>query len=71
MDIGFLERLGIAPETFTALVSAGHDDQALARLLDELVPAERREAANRWILHDKRRSLDSQDEEEGRLPAPL
>lgn len=70
MDIGFLERAGVAPETFTALVSAGNDDEALLRHFDQHVPAERRDAANRWILKDKSRSLDRQDEEEGRKLKP-
>jgi len=66
MDRGFLERLGVAPDEFTALVASGLDDAALAAALDTRTTPERREAANRWILEEKAESLARQDAEEGR-----
>lgn len=66
MDVGFLERLGVAPGEFTALVSAGSDDATLVAELDRRTTPRRRTAANRWILKEKAASLDRQDHEEGR-----
>ena len=67
LSMGFLERAGVTRETFDALVDQGADDEKLVTYFDRHVPPDRREAANRYVLEEKRDSLDEQDEEEGRL----
>jgi hypothetical protein len=64
---GFLERCGISPQTFTALITGGAEDEDLVRYFDHHVTAEQREAANRWVLVENATDLDEQEREEHRL----
>lgn len=63
---GFLRAAGVADIEFDHLVRLGYTDEQLARWFDEHVSDDRREAAIRYVLHDKAESLASQDAEEGR-----
>jgi hypothetical protein len=62
---GFLERCGVSLEAFDALIVQGADDGELVAYFDRHVPAERREAANRFVLEEKAANLDAQELEEG------
>jgi hypothetical protein len=65
MDKGVMERWGIAPEEFDAAVRTHKDDASILEWLRSRVTPEQIEAANRWLLSEKRENLDRQDSEEG------
>ena len=66
LSMGFLDRAGIGANAFDALVGQGTDDEELVRYFDEHLSDDQRQAANRYVLEEHRRSLDAQDAEEGR-----
>lgn len=69
MSLGFLERCGVTPEAFTALVKADADDDGIARYFAEHVTPERRDIANRWVIVDNAADLQEQARDEG-YPEP-
>lgn len=66
LSMGFLERTGVTRNAFDLLIAQGLDDQQLFEYFDNHVSDEQREAANRYVLEEKRQALDEQDAEEGR-----
>ncbi|TAM60914.1 DUF5069 domain-containing protein [bacterium] len=66
---GFLERCGVTPEVFTALIRSGASDEELVRYFAMHVDPQRRDAANRWVLVDNAEDLREQEREEGEPPA--
>lgn len=65
MDLGMMERWGIARKEFDAALALNPTDEALHAWLRSKVPPERIRAANDWLLAEKRENLDRQDAEEG------
>ncbi len=65
LSMGFLRAAGIAKTDFDGLIRGGASDEDLVEYFDRHVPAERRDAANRFVLHDMASHLDEQDAEEG------
>jgi len=61
LDKGFLERAGVAEDEFLELVARGVTDDELGSYFERHVPADRREAANHWVLVDMAGHLDDQD----------
>lgn len=66
LSMGFLEHLGVTTSAFDLLVGQGLDDAQLVKYFDEHVSDEHRDAANRYVLEERRLSLEEQDAEEGR-----
>ncbi len=69
MDKGVMEHWGITPEEFTQAVRTYATDDEIYAWLKERVPAERAEAANRWLREEKGENMDRQDAEEGATSA--
>jgi Domain of unknown function (DUF5069) len=65
MDKGVMERWGITPEQFDAAIRTHTADDQILQWLRERVTPEQIEAANQWLLSEKRENLDRQDAEEG------
>ncbi|MBV8163240.1 MAG: DUF5069 domain-containing protein [Candidatus Eremiobacteraeota bacterium] len=64
MDRAMLRRWGIRPSEFTAAAEEYQNDSQILSWLAERVDADRREAANAWLLGQGYR-LDRQDADEG------
>jgi Domain of unknown function (DUF5069) len=65
MDKGVMERWGVTPDQFDAAIRAHTTDDQILQWLRERVTPEQIEAANQWLLTEKRENLDRQDAEEG------
>ena len=65
MDKGVFERWGVTPDEFDAAIRAHTTDEALLQWLRERTTPGRIEAANAWLVSEKRENLDRQDAEEG------
>ncbi len=63
---GFLKAAGVSEQEFDRLIRDGATDEQLARHFEQHVPAERRTAANHFVLDTMASHLDEQDAEEGR-----
>ncbi len=63
---GFLHAAGVSDQDFQRLISDGASDDDLVKYFDEHVPAERKTAANHYVLETVASHLDEQDAEEGR-----
>ena len=64
MDRGVFERWGVHAREFeVALREHGTDEGVLEWLRGRVAPAQQ-EAANRWLLEERRANLDRQDREE-------
>lgn len=63
---GFLKAAGVSQADFDTLVQGGASDEDLVAYFDQHVTAQRREAANRYVLETVASHLDEQDAEEGR-----
>ena len=63
---GFLRAAGVSDDDFKGLIRDGASDEDLVTYFDQHVTAERREAANRYVLDTMASHLDEQDAEEGR-----
>lgn len=69
LDKGVFERWGITPADFDqALATCETDEQILAWVKARVSDA-KREETNRWVLVEKKNSLDKQDSEEGVVAA--
>ncbi len=66
LSLGFLKRVGVSEGDFDHLIREGAGDEALIKYFDEHVSDEQRENANRFILDERRTSIEQQDREEGR-----
>ncbi len=64
MDQGMFERWGITAAEFDTFITQHDGDDALLRWAQERVSAQRIEAANEWLVSEKRENLDRQDREE-------
>jgi hypothetical protein len=65
MDKGVMERWGITPGEFDAIVQSQPSDEGIYQwLLSRTTPA-KIEAANQWLLDEKVENLNGQDAEEG------
>ncbi len=69
MDKGVFERWGITVAEFDRAIATRRSDDAIVAWLHERVDAQHRDAANRWLTHDKAANLDKQDAEEGVVAA--
>lgn len=65
MDKGVFERWGISVAEFDEAIKTRRTDDDIFAWLSERVDTARRDAANRWLTHDKSANLDRQDSEEG------
>jgi hypothetical protein len=65
MDRGVFERWGIAPADFDAALATCTTDEQILAWVDARVTPEGRDAANHWIIDDRKENLDKQDTEEG------
>jgi hypothetical protein len=66
LSMGFLDRAGITKQAFDDRIKQNATDAELVAYFDEVVPDEKRDAANRYVLDDMSKHLDEQDAEEGR-----
>lgn len=64
MDRGVFKRWGLTPAQFDAALHRHAGDDGLLQWLREHVSSAKREAANRWLLEERRGNLDAQDREE-------
>jgi len=64
MDRGVFDRWGIEAKAFEAALRAHADDADIVTWLKERVTPEQRDAANRWLLQERRSNLDAQDRDE-------
>jgi len=65
MDKGMFTRWGISVGDFEDALRTCSDDAALLRWAQQRIDAAKRDAANHWLLTEKKSSLDRQDSEEG------
>jgi len=65
MDKGVMDRWGITPEEFDSALQEHRTDEAIYEWLRSRTTPEKIEAANQWLLNEKRDNLDRQDAEEG------
>ena len=65
MDRGVFDRWGISSKTFDAAIETAQTDEAILTWLRARVSDQNRDAANSWLLDEKRSSMDKQDAEEG------
>lgn len=65
MDQGVLARWNVPQHEFEEALRRFPDDQQLGSWLAERVAPENIQAANQWLLDEKRENLDRQDAEEG------
>ncbi|MDQ6929535.1 MAG: DUF5069 domain-containing protein [Candidatus Eremiobacteraeota bacterium] len=64
MDQGVFERWGISPAVFDRAIAENASDDTILKWVQGKVSAQAREAANTWLLEEKRENLDRQDGEE-------
>jgi Domain of unknown function (DUF5069) len=65
MDKGVFQRWGVTPEAFDAALATCTTDAQILAWANANVKAGGREAANAWLLDEKKESMDKQDAEEG------
>ena len=65
MDQGVLERWGVTPHQFDAVIKTIDTDEEILAWAERTVGAAKRDLANRWLLDTKTENLDRQDREEG------
>jgi hypothetical protein len=65
MDKGVMERWRISHDEFEEAITSHTTDQAIGEWLVTRTTPERIGGANRWLLDEKKASLDRQDFEEG------
>jgi hypothetical protein len=65
MDKGVMERWGITPDEFDQAIRTHTTDQTIQQWLLARTTPGRIADANRWLLDEKKASLDRQDSEEG------
>ncbi|MDQ2663932.1 MAG: DUF5069 domain-containing protein, partial [Candidatus Eremiobacteraeota bacterium] len=65
MDRDVFERWGISSADFDRALQTHADDDAILAWASERVSADRRTAANEWLLRECTDNLDRQDREEG------
>lgn len=64
VDQGVLERWGSSPEEFNQVIAIHRDDESILKWAQAAIPAERRAAANEWLVSERIENLDRQDREE-------
>ena len=64
MDRGVFERWGIKAEEFDEALRSHAQDQDVLEWLRKRVGPAQQEAANRWLLDERRTNLDAQDRDE-------
>jgi hypothetical protein len=69
MDKGVFERWGITPQDFDAALETCDTDEKILGWVKSRVSDAQRDAANQWVLVEKKASLDKQDAEEGVVAA--
>jgi hypothetical protein len=69
IDRAMFERWGITRETFDEALSTCTTDTAILAWASEHISAERREAANQYLLTERLANLDKEDAEEGVVAA--
>lgn len=69
LDRGVFERWGISADQFSAALEKNDTDEKILAWVNERVSAQQREAANTWVIVEKKPSLDKQDSEEGVVAA--
>jgi hypothetical protein len=69
LDKGVFERWGITSDEFDEALKTIDTDEAIHAWLQARVSDAQRDAANEWVINDKKPSLDKQDAEEGVLAA--
>lgn len=66
LSMGFLERTGVTRNAFDHLILQNLSDEQLVEHFDRHVSDQQREAANHYVLEERRDHLDDRDAEEGR-----
>jgi hypothetical protein len=69
MDRGMMERWGVTPDEFDAVVARCSDDAAILRWARQTISDDAADAANSWLCVEKCENLDRQDGEEGAFAA--
>jgi hypothetical protein len=69
LDKGVFERWGITPAQFDEALTTIDTDDAILAWVQSRVSDAQRDAANAWVIEEKKASLDKQDAEEGVLAA--
>jgi hypothetical protein len=69
MDRGVFERWGVTSEQFDQAIKTLDTDEGIHAWVRSHVSEEQREAANQWVIVEKKASLDKQDAEEGVVAA--
>jgi hypothetical protein len=69
LDKGVFERWGITPAQFDEALTTIDTDEAILAWVQARVSDRQRDAANAWVIGEKKASLDKQDMEEGVLAA--
>jgi hypothetical protein len=69
LDKGVFERWGITPAQFDEALETIDTDEAIHAWVQARVSDAQRDAANTWVIEEKKASLDKQDAEEGVLAA--
>jgi hypothetical protein len=64
MDVGVFKRWGVSAEAFDEALRRSKDDNAILTWIKSKVTDAGRDAANEWLLREKRENLDRQDGEE-------
>ncbi len=65
MDKGVMERWGITAAQFNDAIKAHTTDEGIYEWLRSRTTPEKIQAANKWLLNEKKESLERQDSEEG------
>jgi Domain of unknown function (DUF5069) len=70
MDQGVMERWGITPAEFDRALAQNSTDELLYEWFSRRVQPQNVQAANDWLVTEKRENLDRQDAEEGAAVGP-
>jgi hypothetical protein len=65
MDKGVFERWGLTSQDFDRAIATHRDDDAILAWAQSIVSDSGIEAANAWLVTEKKENLDRQDREEG------
>ena len=65
MDKGVMQRWGVKPKEFDQAIAVHKTDEAIYDWLRSRASSQGIDAANQWLLNEKRENLDRQDAEEG------
>lgn len=65
IDQGVMQRWGVTPPEFDAIVAANRDDASILQWAQATISGASADSANSWVCVEKLENLDRQDREEG------